>query len=103
VVTGGTDTGVMALVGRALRTRNLEARFVNNEVPLIGVAPFGTVMHREQLYNAHIRKSLDELAHSSDERHVREIALRTSEPPPTPRSAASLRPPAASTCRSRRL
>ena len=58
VVTGGTDTGVMALVGKALQQRKLEHMYDGQQLPsplrevppLIGIVPFGAVMHNDKLY-----------------------------------------------------
>jgi hypothetical protein len=110
VVTGGTDTGVMALVGRALHARMLEVRrrhraralsfpclhrhyrlrhslliilsqlptpqmssydgqHVNNMTPVIGIVPFGTVLHKEDtVYGPKILLALNKLdkAHEED-------------------------------------
>ena len=58
VVTGGTDTGVMSLVGKALQQRKLEHMYDGQQLPsplrevppLIGIVPFGAVMHNDKLY-----------------------------------------------------
>ena len=89
VITGGTDTGVMAIVGRALRERNLQA---DELAPVIGVAPWGKVMHRDDEDNGlRNRKRLDLLfkeihkrssASSQDESTLDKISEELSEPQP---------------------
>ena len=48
VITGGTDSGVMALVGRALKR-------VEKRMPLIGIAPWGALEERDKLYNTELQ------------------------------------------------
>ena len=43
IFTGGTDSGVMSMVGKTL---------AESEVPCIGVAPWGAVLNREKMTNA---------------------------------------------------
>jgi len=55
VITGGMDTGVMELVGRALRSRtttNVRAEGHSWATPLIGIAPLGCVTNQESLRQA---------------------------------------------------
>lgn len=55
VITGGMDTGVMELVGRALRSRtttNVRADGHSWATPLIGIAPLGCVTNQESLRQA---------------------------------------------------
>lgn len=64
VISGGTDSGVMALVGRALRERLLDGRQFGEEgrqlerAPVIGIAPWGAVHMREKLYSKKLQAKL---------------------------------------------
>lgn len=60
VVTSGTDAGVMSIVGKALKERNLHAN-AKDLAPVIGIVPWGTTMHRRKLYNAEVRQAIDDL------------------------------------------
>ena len=51
LVTGGTDTGVMKLVGEAVRKADVD-------IPLFAIAPWGAVHGREQLESEHVQLSL---------------------------------------------
>ena len=58
VITGGTDTGVMAIVGKALRERNLHAEEL---APVIGICPWAKVMDKDDENVLNNRSRLDKL------------------------------------------
>jgi hypothetical protein len=47
VITGGTDTGVMALVGAAIAAHSATG---GERMPCIGIAPYRAVMHKEKFH-----------------------------------------------------
>jgi len=47
VITGGTDTGVMALVGAAIAAHSATG---GERMPCIGIAPYRAVMHKERFH-----------------------------------------------------
>ena len=50
VITGGTDSGVMALTGHALRDVGGDGAAQRGRTPCIGIAPWRKVTHREKLW-----------------------------------------------------
>ena len=68
VITGGTDTGVMKMVGSALSKQQASTRALKDgedPPPVIGVVPFGAVMQRAALYKKKVRLAIDRLEEAS--------------------------------------
>lgn len=49
ILTGGTNTGVMKHVGRAVRDYNLSSNAVEGQIVTIGVATWGIIHNRQAL------------------------------------------------------
>ena len=69
IITGGTDSGVMALVGQALRGRLLHGAdsegSAPEHAPIIGIAPYGAVSKRDLLYNSKLQNNLPRIRQDS--------------------------------------
>ena len=60
ILTGGTDTGVMALVGQAMSDpRHMADEASAAPARLIGIAPWGVVRHRKRLHSKARRMLLE--------------------------------------------
>lgn len=82
VITGGTDTGVMKMVGQALSKEQASTRALKDgEVPppVIGVVPFGSVMRRDLLYSEEVRQAIIDLEDASARIDRREQSRLISE------------------------
>ena len=60
IITGGTNTGVMRHVGKAVKGHTVMSRGAllkdkTSHVNLIGIATWGIVEHREDLVNSKVR------------------------------------------------
>ena len=49
IITGGTHTGVMRLVGEAVAEEGYKYSLKDNELPVIGIATWGVIQSREDL------------------------------------------------------
>lgn len=54
ILTGGTHTGVMKHVGRAVRDYNLSSNAVGGQIVTIGVATWGVIHNRQALVHPEV-------------------------------------------------